>query len=94
METFVRIHDRFEPLFCKRAEKINKHDKKIYNYKKIGVVTYKSNSCNLTFTKYETTGTDKVYYNNATEFAPYLEELQTPKMKKLMKEVRSAANTE
>ena len=94
METFVRIHDEFEPIFSQRAASLNKRDKTISNYKNIGVVAYKSKSANLKLTMFQTTGTNKVYYNNAKEYAPYLEELQTPKMKKLMKEVRRAANAD
>ena len=90
METFVRIHDKYESVFCERASLINKHDDIIANYKNIGKVTYKGHTCSVSLNVYKTTG-KTTFYNNAKELQNYLTELQTPAMINMMKEVRKAS---
>jgi len=94
LETFIRIYDKFEPIFCELAEQNDKSNLRIYNYKNIGKVSYKGDSCSATLTIYETTGTDKKYYSFSKEMEPYINELNSDNMKKRLKEVRANAHIE
>jgi len=89
METFVRIHDRFEPVFCERAADYNKNDQKVSNYRKLGEVTYKGRSCSVTLDVFETKSGKSS--NFAKEMENYLIELQKPEMVEMMKEARKVA---
>ncbi|MES0491908.1 MAG: hypothetical protein ABUK01_18075 [Leptospirales bacterium] len=91
LETFIRIHDKFEPIFCDLALSKNEFDKSIYNYKNIGETTYKGRSCSVTLKMYETTDTKKTYYTNSKDMENYLIELQTPEMVSMLKEMRQAS---
>ena len=91
LDTFIQIYDKFEPIYCELAKQNDKFNLNISNYKNLGKVTYKGSSCDAALTLYGTTGTGKVFYSFSKEMEPYINELKSNPMKKLLKKVRAGA---
>ncbi|MES0491263.1 MAG: hypothetical protein ABUK01_14815 [Leptospirales bacterium] len=91
LETFIRVHDKFEKIFCKGAEVNDESNKNVFNYEKTGDVTYNGHSCNVTMSIYETVGEYKGFYSFSKSIESYIHELETPKMVQMMEEARRVA---